>query len=325
LAAKFWDDEFMNDAHYAKVGGVSPVECAALQARFLKLIDWRLYVLPEEYDAYLQHVLASAPCQHVCATGTVVRSATTPTTRISAAPVPVVPAVVAPTIAATVAAYAPRHGKALAEATKADFTVNASNISVEKAASVTTAPEVVACTSTRKVEASLPAQHEGAHGGLVVRPLAPTIISAAPVPVDPAVALAAAAHASQQPAPDGATSAAITIRASVISAAESVSMAATQTPAVVASDDVEKSAARTRTEAISMALPEHEMSMPAVTAESHATSIGGGETPPTCTQPPVGKPQAAQFGKGAPQKAPLGSTTGSANRPRARRKRWQPR
>mmetsp|Transcript_99317 Transcript_99317/g.318672 ORF Transcript_99317/g.318672 Transcript_99317/m.318672 type:complete len:460 (+) Transcript_99317:2-1381(+) len=56
VAAKFWDDIFYSNEHYAKVGGVTTRECCMLEAQFCKLIDWRLHVLPDEYSTYLQSV-----------------------------------------------------------------------------------------------------------------------------------------------------------------------------------------------------------------------------------------------------------------------------
>lgn len=66
VAAKFWDDVFYSNAHYAKVGGVTASECSALEAQFLKLINWRLHVLPQEYATYLNQVLVAAWGQDGC-------------------------------------------------------------------------------------------------------------------------------------------------------------------------------------------------------------------------------------------------------------------
>jgi len=52
LAAKFHDDLFYSNAHYAKVGGLSLSEMCALESRFLNLLCWKLYVSPEEYESY---------------------------------------------------------------------------------------------------------------------------------------------------------------------------------------------------------------------------------------------------------------------------------
>jgi len=59
LAAKFFDDVYYSNAYYGKVGGVKTSELNALEAQFLKLIDWRLHVRPLEYDSYRLRVLAA--------------------------------------------------------------------------------------------------------------------------------------------------------------------------------------------------------------------------------------------------------------------------
>lgn len=64
LAAKFFDDVYYSNAHYAKVGGVRTKEVNALEAQFLQLIDWRLNVTPQEYNQYRFHV-----CSAVAARG----------------------------------------------------------------------------------------------------------------------------------------------------------------------------------------------------------------------------------------------------------------
>lgn len=59
LSAKFFDDVYYSNAYYAKVGGVRPPELNALEAQFLRLIEWKLHVLPQEYDQYRNHVLTA--------------------------------------------------------------------------------------------------------------------------------------------------------------------------------------------------------------------------------------------------------------------------
>lgn len=56
LAAKFFDDIYYSNAHYAYVGGVKTKEVNVLETQFLKLIDWNLHVSPQEYSQYWQHV-----------------------------------------------------------------------------------------------------------------------------------------------------------------------------------------------------------------------------------------------------------------------------
>lgn len=57
LAAKFFDDVYYPNSYYAKVGGVRTQELNALEAQFLRLIEYKLHVLPSEYDQYRNHVL----------------------------------------------------------------------------------------------------------------------------------------------------------------------------------------------------------------------------------------------------------------------------
>lgn len=59
LSAKFFDDVYYSNAYYAKVGGVRTNELNALETLFLKLIEWRLHVLPEEYEEYRNYVLTA--------------------------------------------------------------------------------------------------------------------------------------------------------------------------------------------------------------------------------------------------------------------------
>lgn len=57
LAVKFFDDIYYSNAYYAKVGGVKPSEMNALEALFVNLIDWKLFVSPSEYEQYKNNVL----------------------------------------------------------------------------------------------------------------------------------------------------------------------------------------------------------------------------------------------------------------------------
>jgi len=56
LAAKFFDDIYYSNAYYGKVGGIRIKEVNALETQFLRLIDWRMHVSPDEYDQYRNHV-----------------------------------------------------------------------------------------------------------------------------------------------------------------------------------------------------------------------------------------------------------------------------
>merc|ERR1719506_2189824 len=50
VAAKFQDDSYLSNTHYAKVGGVSVHELAKLEAHFMKMLDWRAHVTADEYN-----------------------------------------------------------------------------------------------------------------------------------------------------------------------------------------------------------------------------------------------------------------------------------
>lgn len=56
LAVKFFDDVYYSNAYYAKVGGIKTKEVNGLESQFLRLIDWRVQVTPQEYDQYRNHV-----------------------------------------------------------------------------------------------------------------------------------------------------------------------------------------------------------------------------------------------------------------------------
>jgi len=67
LAAKFHDDQYHSNAHYALVGGVQVSDLNALERQFLRLLNWNLYVHPEEYDAYRDLVCKAAPAPALAA------------------------------------------------------------------------------------------------------------------------------------------------------------------------------------------------------------------------------------------------------------------
>ncbi|KAF4655900.1 mitochondrial peripheral inner membrane protein, partial [Perkinsus chesapeaki] len=56
LAAKYYDDCYYANKRYAEVGGVSTRELNSLEASFLDMIHYRLFVAPEEYSAYKEQV-----------------------------------------------------------------------------------------------------------------------------------------------------------------------------------------------------------------------------------------------------------------------------
>lgn len=68
LAAKFFDDQYFNNAFYAKVGGVPCVEMNSLELEFLFSINFGLQVPTEVYEKYncelVHHVnKPSIPCE----------------------------------------------------------------------------------------------------------------------------------------------------------------------------------------------------------------------------------------------------------------------
>jgi len=52
LAAKFFDDQYFNNAYYAKVGGVPCVEMNSLEVEFLFMTNFTLYVATDTYRQY---------------------------------------------------------------------------------------------------------------------------------------------------------------------------------------------------------------------------------------------------------------------------------
>jgi hypothetical protein len=63
LAVKFFDDVWYSNAYYAKVGGVSLRELNQLEAEMVRLLQWSLYVAPEEYEEYMDSVLKATADQ----------------------------------------------------------------------------------------------------------------------------------------------------------------------------------------------------------------------------------------------------------------------
>ena len=52
LAAKFFDDHYYNNTYYAKIGGVPRNEMNILELEFLFLVNFSLYLDPNEYRKY---------------------------------------------------------------------------------------------------------------------------------------------------------------------------------------------------------------------------------------------------------------------------------
>jgi len=61
LGAKFFDDQYFNNAYFGKVGGVSCKEINLLEIEFLFMINFNLYVETEMYETYNQRLLNHAP------------------------------------------------------------------------------------------------------------------------------------------------------------------------------------------------------------------------------------------------------------------------
>lgn len=59
VAVKFADDTFYSNAYYAKVGGLPLREINHLEATFLRMLQFRLHVLPWEFQKFLKLVVES--------------------------------------------------------------------------------------------------------------------------------------------------------------------------------------------------------------------------------------------------------------------------
>jgi len=53
VAAKYHDDEYASNEYYARVGGIDTRELNAMEAEFLQLLGWNLFVGASEYDWFL--------------------------------------------------------------------------------------------------------------------------------------------------------------------------------------------------------------------------------------------------------------------------------
>eukprot|EP00440_Ansanella_granifera_P066050 gb/GFBE01071639.1/.p1 GENE.gb/GFBE01071639.1/~~gb/GFBE01071639.1/.p1 ORF type:complete len:295 (+),score=51.58 gb/GFBE01071639.1/:1-885(+) len=60
MGAKYVDDIYYSNSHYAKVCGLSLKELNNLEVTFLSMVRWKLGVTVEEYDSYLNQVLMAA-------------------------------------------------------------------------------------------------------------------------------------------------------------------------------------------------------------------------------------------------------------------------
>ncbi len=57
LTSKFYNDIFYGNHFVAYIGGVHLDEINLLEAEFLKFLDWRLWVDPQEYDFYMRGLM----------------------------------------------------------------------------------------------------------------------------------------------------------------------------------------------------------------------------------------------------------------------------
>ncbi len=60
VAAKFFDDQYFNNAYYAKVGGVPCFEMNALETELLFLLNFHLFVTSNEFAMYKNQLLHHA-------------------------------------------------------------------------------------------------------------------------------------------------------------------------------------------------------------------------------------------------------------------------
>ena len=57
LTSKFYNDIFFANHHIAYIGGVPTEELNRLEQYYLEVIDWQLFVSPEEYARYDQALI----------------------------------------------------------------------------------------------------------------------------------------------------------------------------------------------------------------------------------------------------------------------------
>ena len=61
LAAKFFDDQYFNNAYYARVGGIPTTEINSLELEFLFSINFSLHVAGEEFNQYFAELVNYVP------------------------------------------------------------------------------------------------------------------------------------------------------------------------------------------------------------------------------------------------------------------------
>ena len=64
LAAKFYDDTYLNNDMYARIGGIRVEELNALELEFLFFIDFSLVVSQKEFEKYYNALYMH--CDSIC-------------------------------------------------------------------------------------------------------------------------------------------------------------------------------------------------------------------------------------------------------------------
>ena len=65
LVSKFYNDIFYGNHFVAYIGGVHLSEMNLLECEFLSILDWKLWVEPQDYNTYLKGVMQHfATLQH---------------------------------------------------------------------------------------------------------------------------------------------------------------------------------------------------------------------------------------------------------------------
>lgn len=57
IAAKFFDDRYYSNEHYARVGGISSLEMNQLEREYLQLINFNLYISPILFFRYRERLI----------------------------------------------------------------------------------------------------------------------------------------------------------------------------------------------------------------------------------------------------------------------------
>jgi len=66
VGAKFFDDQYFNNTHFAKVGGISVKEMNLLEIEFLFMINLHLFVETDVYKAYNERLMTCALVVEEC-------------------------------------------------------------------------------------------------------------------------------------------------------------------------------------------------------------------------------------------------------------------